>query len=179
MDKRPQKKRSSLWGALPDGEKAAINSLCDIMKRAVRSGHHEDASVDDCIDSFIVGPVDPGVKHDLAKRALNSVDDTKFFELLRIENGVITKQVKYPIYSEIEKTLARRTFDESGDYTVSPFKVSLDANTACTDNFIAVVEPGKAYVKGFEYESIGPQRIEGQKARTKQTSTDFDLSLEY
>ena len=116
---------------------------------------------------------------DLAKRALNSVDDTKFFELLRIENGVITKQVKYPIYSEIEKTLARRTFDESGDYTVSPFKVSLDANTACTDNFIAVVEPGKAYVKGFEYESIGPQRIEGQKARTKQTSTDFDLSLEY
>lgn len=116
---------------------------------------------------------------DLAKRTLNSVDDTKFFELLRIENGVVTKQVKYPIYSELEKTLARRTFDESGDYTVSPFKVSLEANTACTDNFIAVVEPGKAYVKGFEYEAIGPQRIEGVKARTKQTSTDFDLSLEY
>ena len=116
---------------------------------------------------------------DLAKRTLDSVDDTKFFELLRIENGVVTKQVKYPIYSELEKTLARRTYDESGDYTVSPFKVSLEANTACTDNFIAVVEPGKAYVKGFEYEAIGPQRLNGVKARTKETSTDFDLSLEY
>lgn len=116
---------------------------------------------------------------DLAKRTIDSADDTKFFELLRIENGVITKQVKYPIYSELEKTLARRTYDESGDYTVSPFKVSLEANTACTDNFIAVVEPGKAYVKGFEYEAIGPQRLVIQKPRTKQTSTDFDLSLEY
>ena len=70
MDDRPQKKRPSSWGALPDGEKAAIGSLCDIMKRAVRSGHLDDASVDDCIDCFIVGPVDPGTKHDLAKRAL-------------------------------------------------------------------------------------------------------------
>lgn len=118
-------------------------------------------------------------KLDLAKRTLDSVDDTKFFELLRIENGVVTKQIKYPIYSELEKTLARRTYDESGDYTVSPFKVSLEANTACTDNFIAVVEPGKAYVKGFEYQAIGPQRLNAVKARTKETSTDFDLSLEY
>jgi len=116
---------------------------------------------------------------ELTKRTINSADDTKFFELLRIENGVITKQVKYPIYSELEKTLARRTYDESGDYTVTPFKLSLEANTANSTNFIAIVEPGKAYVKGFEYESIGPQRIEGPKARTKQTSTDFDLSLEY
>ena len=70
MDDRLQKKRPSSWGALPDGEKAAIGSLCDIMKRAIRSRHLDDASVDDCIDCFIVGPVDPGVKHDLAKRAL-------------------------------------------------------------------------------------------------------------
>jgi len=118
-------------------------------------------------------------KLELSKRALNSSDDTKFFELLRIENGVITKQVKYPIYTELEKTLARRTYDESGDYTVSPFKLSLEANTANTEKYVAVIEPGKAYVKGFEYEAIGPQRIEGLKARTKQTSTDFDLSLEY
>jgi hypothetical protein len=120
---------------------------------------------------------------DLAKRALDSVDDTKFFELLRIENGVITKQVKYPIYSELEKTLARRTYDESGDYTVSPFKVAFEANTSTaagnTDSFIAVVAPGKAYVKGFEYEAIGPQRLTIPKARTTQISTDYDLSLEY
>ena len=59
-----------MWGALPDGEKAAINSLCDIMRRALCSGHLNNASMDECIDYFAVGPTDPGVKHDLAKRAL-------------------------------------------------------------------------------------------------------------
>ena len=115
----------------------------------------------------------------LAKRSLTSVDDSRFFELLRLENGVITKQVKYPIYSELEKTFARRTFDESGDYTVRPFNLTLEANTSDTSKFIAVVEPGKAYVKGFEFESIGPRRLETSRARTTQTSTDYDLAVEY
>ena len=66
----PQKKRPSSWGALPDGEKVAIGSLCDIMKRAIRSGHLDAASVDECIDCFAIGPADPGVKHNLAKRTM-------------------------------------------------------------------------------------------------------------
>ena len=70
MEGQPLKKRPSSWGTLPDGEKAAIVSLCDIMKSAVRSGQLDNASVDDCIDCFAVGPSDPGVKHDLAKRAM-------------------------------------------------------------------------------------------------------------
>lgn len=115
----------------------------------------------------------------LAKRRLDSVDDQKFFELLRVENGLVTKQVKYPIYSEIEKTLARRTYDESGDYTVKPFSISIAANTACSNVFVVNIEPGKAYVKGFEYETTGTQKVQVQKARTTNTSTDYDLSVEF
>lgn len=115
----------------------------------------------------------------LAKRALDSIDDSKFFELLRVENGLITKQVLYPLYSEIENTLARRTYDESGDYTVRSFGVSLSANSSCNDVFVVNVEPGKAYVKGYEYEIQGTQKIQVSKARTTNTSTDYDLSVEY
>lgn len=151
----------------------------------------EEETVDESADANLLDPAQgsfnyqaPGahryqVRLNLAKRTLSSVDDTKFFELLRIENGVITKQVKYPIYSELEKTLARRTYDESGDYTVSPFKISFAANTVNDDYFHAIIEPGKAYVKGFEYDAIGPQKINIEKARTKQTANNFDLSLEY
>jgi hypothetical protein len=120
----------------------------------------------------------------LAKRTLDSVDDRRFFELLRVENGVITKQVSYPIYSELEKTLARRTYDESGNYVVKPFRINLSANTPVglaenTSTFIVNVEPGKAYVKGFEFETIGTTKISAPRARTTKLSKDYDLSVYY
>jgi len=117
----------------------------------------------------------------LTTRALTSTDDSRFFELLRVENGIITKQVKYPIYSELEKTLARRTFDESGDYTVRNFKATLSANTkdATGNTYFINLDPGKAYVKGFEFETVGPTQLSARKARDRQTSTDYDLNIEY
>lgn len=120
----------------------------------------------------------------LAKRTLDSVDDSRFFELLRVENGVITRQVSYPIYSELEKTLARRTYDESGNYAVKPFRVNITANTPVgqpenSNTFIINVEPGKAYVKGFEFETIGTRKISSDRARTYKSSKDYDLSVYY
>lgn len=114
----------------------------------------------------------------LAHRTLDSTDDSSFFELLRVENGVVTKQIKYPLYSEIEKTLARRTYDESGDYTVYPFRVTAQANSSAT-KFDLEIESGKAYIKGFEFETIGSTILSADKARTSSTSKDYDLSLEY
>lgn len=120
----------------------------------------------------------------LAKRKLNSVDDRRFFELLRIEDGVITKQVSYPIYSELEKTLARRTYDESGNYEVKPFMITLSANTPAglpenTSTFIVNIEPGKAYVKGFEFETIGTTKLSADRARTFNSNKNYDLSIYY
>lgn len=120
----------------------------------------------------------------LAKRTLESVDDSRFFELLRVENGVITRQVSYPIYSELEKTLARRTYDESGDYVVKPFRINISANTPIgqsedLNTFIINVEPGKGYIKGFEFETIGTKKISADRARTYQSNRDYNLSLYY
>lgn len=120
----------------------------------------------------------------LAKRAIDSVDDSRFFELLRVENGVITRQVSYPIYSELEKTFARRTYDESGNYAVKPFRVNLSANTPVgasenTSTYIINVEPGKAYVKGFEFETIGTRKVPADRARTYKSNKDYNLSVYY
>ena len=120
----------------------------------------------------------------LAKRTLDSVDDSRFFELLRVENGVITRQVSYPIYSELEKTFARRTYDESGNYSVKQFRVNLSANTPAgqsenTSTFIINIEPGKAYVKGFEFETIGTRKISADRARSYRSNKDYDLSVYY
>ena len=117
----------------------------------------------------------------LSTRPLDTVvDEAQFFELMRVEQGAITKQVKYPIYAELEKTLARRTFDESGDYTVRPFRASIQNGTN-SNNYTISIEPGKAYVKGFEFETIGTLKIDAPKPRDASdvkslSDTDVDIS---
>jgi len=61
----------------------------------------------------------------LSKLSLTSELDQDFFELARIENGIILKSINKTQYSILERTLARRTFDESGNYTVNPFRIQV------------------------------------------------------
>ena len=61
----------------------------------------------------------------LTKVGLGDVTDENFVELGQIQSGQIIKQVSTTEYSVLEQTLARRTYDESGDYTVRPFKISV------------------------------------------------------
>ena len=151
-----------------------------------------DGIVDESQDSSLLDPAQnsfnyqaPGAtryqfKLELTKRLLDSIDDSRFFELLRVENGIITKQVDYPIYADLEKTLARRTYDESGDYTVKPFRATVsEANTSNPDKFIINIEPGKAYVRGHEFETKGTVSFSVDKARSTNTSTKYNFSLDY
>ena len=184
----------------------------------------------------------------LAKKEMSSTDpvvanaSTDFIEIMRVENGVPTKHVKYPVYGEIEKMLARRTFDESGDYTIRPFPIQIldhqgasgvtvassdttitGTNTDFTNEFevgdsiyvssatssyanvssianatsmvvsnalgdgtsqtiynrnrvSAAMEPGKAYVKGFEFESIGVNYVDLKKGRNTTTETSVPIN---
>ena len=61
----------------------------------------------------------------LTKLPLDSTLDQDFIELCRIVNGELTRSVNRTQYSYLERTLARRTYDESGNYTVTPFKVQV------------------------------------------------------
>lgn len=61
----------------------------------------------------------------LTKQNLLLTDDANFIELLRLESGEPTVQVNNSLYSELEKNLARRTYDESGHYSINPFSVKI------------------------------------------------------
>jgi hypothetical protein len=115
----------------------------------------------------------------LAKRTLDSADESSFFEVIRLVNGVKTKEIDYPIYSEIEKTLARRTYDESGNYTVDPFVISLEEGDTANGKFNAVLDPGKAYVGGYEFQTIAPTTISIDRARETANVSDYDIPTNY
>ena len=61
----------------------------------------------------------------LAKLDVTSTADASFVELLRIEKGRVRNKVDATQYNIIEDTLARRTFDESGDYVVRNFDLDI------------------------------------------------------
>ena len=92
-------------------------------------------------------------------------DPTDFVELVRVIGGNTTRIVKYPNYAELEKTLARRTFDESGHYTVEPFPLEVDSYLSTfgindPSKFGVIIGPGKGYIKGFEFETTSENYLE-------------------
>ena len=122
----------------------------------------------------------------LAKLALDSIEDENFIELLRTDLGVVQEKVRNTEYSVLGDTLARRTYDLYGDFTVNKFDVekleNLDdglndgvyssgettdgGNTASDDLFTTQISPGKAYVRGYEIETIVPTYVDVEKPRT-------------
>ena len=122
----------------------------------------------------------------LSKLALDSEDDDDFIELMRTTQGVLQEKARNTDYSVLGETLARRTYDESGDYTVRPFQIDIretsndglnngiydpgtitdDLNSASDSYMTIQVSPGKAYVRGYEIETIAPRYIDVLKPRT-------------
>jgi hypothetical protein len=96
-----------------------------------------------------------------------------FIELLRFENGKITKKSESITYAELEKTLARRTYDESGSYTVRPFEIEIKDMGLDENKMSVTISPGKAYVYGHELETSYPQTFTVDKARTITTETNL------
>ena len=115
----------------------------------------------------------------LAIRNLDADDDEKFIELTRIEDSVQTRETRYPLYSVLEDTLARRTYDESGNYTVRPFKISLQDNVSNTAQTDIILSPGKGYVYGYEFETGSPTTITVAKPRETQTIQNKRLSADF
>jgi hypothetical protein len=104
----------------------------------------------------------------LNTREVDSSDLDDFVELFTVQDGKIPKSASEPQYAELRKEFARRTFDESGNYTVNPFNIRirdhlndgsnggryLKANGGNKDLLAIGIEPGIAYVQGFKYESV-------------------------
>ena len=118
-------------------------------------------------------------------------NDSNFTELLRIENGQPQFIVQKTAYSLIRDELASRTYDESGDYFVTPFTVFVketlndgykvtglypenqltpNGNKPSENLLTYQIGPGKAYVGGYDVETISSRLIDVQKARTTKKS---------
>lgn len=110
--------------------------------------------------------------------ALSNFARADYIEFIRLVDGYTIKKELYPDYAVIEDTLARRTYDESGNYTVTPFDLTLQSGTSST-TIGAALNPGKAYVFGYEFETQAPSVLQIDKARDTYTQplTQFNSVL--
>lgn len=93
--------------------------------------------------------------------AVDNFSRVGFVEFMRIVDGDVVKVEKYPDYAVLEDTLARRTYDESGNYTVVPFELELKGPTTVNSTAVlkAELSPGKAYVFGYEFETQAKTKL--------------------
>ncbi|CAF34148.1 Virulence Associated protein [Synechococcus phage S-PM2] len=114
--------------------------------------------------------------------------DRNFIQLLLVKEGVIQKQLKATDYSLVESVIARKTFDESGDYVVEPFSIQVREYYQNNDNLgfyskddnglvngltedaakaklLGSIGSGKAYIRGYEVKNNETKYIEIDKAR--------------
>jgi hypothetical protein len=121
---------------------------------------------------LIITRYDPVAESD----AENMIEDTEdnFIELARYKSGVLVKSLVNPNLGALEDVLARRTFDESGNYTVRAFKAkAVNSVRRDPDLLTLAIEPGKAYVKGFEFETSSTVTIDLEKARTSESFDNY------
>lgn len=100
-----------------------------------------------------------------------------FFSLIRFQNGEPVRIRDLTEFNTIGTELARRTYEESGNYVVEGFKVRLEDNEL--NSAIAVVEPGKAYVFGHEVRNLKAKRIPIEGTQATQTKEGQSTGINY
>ena len=135
----------------------------------------------------------------LTKKLLSDTNDTDFIELLRVENGktkIIETKTQYNL---IKDYIAARTYDESGDYTVEPFNVSVNnslndrlgnnglffdtetteqGDTPSDDLMCLKISPGKAYVRGYDVDKISTTIVDVSKPRDTESIQNANIPFE-
>ena len=122
----------------------------------------------------------------LVKKSIGDDADKNFIELVRIKDGKIEKLVDRTMYSELEKTLARRTYDLHGNFMIRQFQISVreclnngsnngvyqsgeytqDRGVLASNDLYALeIGPGKVYLNGFPIRLTAPKYLDMDKSR--------------
>ena len=135
----------------------------------------------------------------LTKKPLDDLNDTDFIELMRVQDGQIKKITTKTEYSIIRDYLAQRTYDESGDYSVDRFGLSVhnslnnrlgndglffddekteQGNTPSESLLSVKVSPGKAYVRGYDVQTVSTTILDVEKPRDTQNVSAVNVPFE-
>jgi hypothetical protein len=104
---------------------------------------------------------------------------TNYFELVSLEDGKARTAFNDPSYSKIMDTMAKRTYEESGNYDVIPFKIRVGNAFANSSNAALTVSAGTAYVNGYKIQNLTASGLIIPKARETDAVSGYDIGNYY
>ena len=138
----------------------------------------------------------------LTKKLLTDLDDTNFVELFRVVNGRIQQTINQQnnADSKLRDYLAKRTYDEAGSFSVTPYNVKIqnslnnqlgnggiylsnqktDQGEAPSNNLMCVnISPGTSYVRGYDINKNQTTILDSPKPRDTKTigATEIPFQL--
>lgn len=91
---------------------------------------------------------------------LDKVDadaNTDFLPIVEFADGSAYKQTKQTVYNVLGDEMAKRTYEESGNYVLDQFNLTTKDSTTFTETpsvFKIYIDPGLAYINGYRVETV-------------------------
>lgn len=108
--------------------------------------------------------------------------NSEFFSIAEFSQGQPYKQNRQTVYNVIGNEMARRTYEESGNYVLDQFIMNTRSPTTLADeanNVNIVIDPGKAYVDGKRIETVTNYEIPIRKGVDTFIANNLTVSLNY
>jgi hypothetical protein len=108
--------------------------------------------------------------------------NTEFFPLVEWNSGNPFRQIQDTQYSIIGDEMARRTSETNGDFVLDQFLCTTDAITNTQQDasyYVAVVDPGTAYIDGYRTTTVSNYRIQVPKGLDTKVANAQKVSISY
>jgi len=130
----------------------------------------------------------PGANRLKLRPKLVVIDKTKedvpddFLYIAEFSNGQPYKQNKQTVYNVIGDEIAKRSYEQAGDYVLDPFLVNTKSPTAFANEptkFNVVIDPGTAYINGYRVHTEYNYEKAIDKGIDTVVGTDTTISMNY
>jgi hypothetical protein len=124
---------------------------------------------------------------------LNEAGGNNFIEITQLKDGIIQSRSDSPQYGLLRDYFAKRTYDESGNYVVRGLIPRLREHLSSGNNqgvfpsadggsatkLVVELNPGKAYVQGYDIETLQSARVEIDKANDFASVSTASAVIDY
>ena len=105
--------------------------------------------------------------------------DETFFAIQEYDNGRLVRRNNTTQFNSVEKMMAQRTAEESGNYSLQEFRIGVQQKTSNTSLLEAIAGAGTAYVEGKRVQILADITVDMSKATSFETADQQDILANY